>query len=133
MIPPQVRSVCPSENIAFFCSTNESLVLRWTVTIPKANISYLKNIPSTGSGLLPTITHQTVHNTAVFNFSRPSESGSFPFTTMLIIDGVSIDLNGTEIVCLSLVAPLPVILNRTIILVKVGKVIYNLSTTSLPW
>lgn len=125
MIPPQVRSVCSREKIAFFCSTNKSLILRWTITIPKANITYLKNVPSTGSGLLPVITHQTVHNTAVFNFSRSTESGSFPFTTMLIISGISSDLNGTEMFCRGLVTPLPVILNYTIILVKEGEVFDN--------
>ena len=97
--PSNVALVCPGEQLALRCQTNESVILRWTITLPESNTTYTRNVPFTGDGPLPSIMHSAVDSTVVFNFSRISEPDTYPLIAELLIDNINTDLNGTEINC----------------------------------
>ena len=97
--PSKVAFVCPGEQLTLTCQTNESSILRWTITLPELNTTYTRNVPFTGDGRLPLIIHSAVDNTVVFNFSRISEPNTHPLIAKLLIDNINTDLNGTETNC----------------------------------
>ena len=100
-----VVSVCPGKQLRLVCTVNHSNFLTWVIpqtwntTIAAQPLT--KNIPYTGMRNLSSIRiNDTKSNVVAFHFTRTSEERSLPLIAELIIDRVSISLNGTDVHCL---------------------------------
>ena len=96
-------NVCPGEQVNLTCQTKASLdieILQWNINLPSGDtISVRKSIPIEGNLPPEPFIHLTTHGTVVFNFSRTSEENTYPLVTELLISGINIGINGTEISC----------------------------------
>lgn len=99
-----VVSICPGKQLSLVCTVNHSRVLQWAIFLPEGNITRsLRNIPYAGS--IQSLINLTLNDTAdtvTFHFTRTSETGMLPLIAELLIDRVSTNLNGTNILCLPL-------------------------------
>ena len=95
--------ICPGEQFTLTCrETNgtEIEVLEWNIHLPSGNTTLIKrNVPIVGSSPLQPFIHPTTQGITVFNFSRTSDENTHPLVTELLISGVNIEINGTEISC----------------------------------
>ena len=97
-------SVCPGEELLLTCISNQSITLRWAITIPdpERNVTRSRLVPNTGSRVLTPIRETLNHNdTVTFMFTRTSEDGMLPLISHLAIGKTTNHLNGTEIHCSS--------------------------------
>ena len=95
-------SVCPGEQLLLTCISNQSITLRWAITIPELNVTRSRLVPNTGSRVLTPIRETLNHNvTVTFMFTRTSEDGMLPLISHLAIGKTTNHLNGTEIHCSS--------------------------------
>ena len=110
----EVTRVCLDEQVNLTCISNGSLILRWDIKIPLPpnSAKYDRSVPITGDGMLTHIPHPTSNGIVNFNFSRVSEANTHPLISLLMIDRVTVELNGTEINCSTSV---PVAIDEVII------------------
>ena len=97
------KIICPGEPLTLTCrETNgtEIEVLRWNIHLPSGNTTLIeRNIPIVGNRPPRSFIHPTTQGITVFNFSRTSDENIHPLVTELLISGVSVGINGTEISC----------------------------------
>ena len=93
-----VVSVCPGKQLCLVCTANHSDFLEWAIALPEWNSTQtLRNIPSNGMKNQPSF--NLTPDTA-FHFNRASEEWMLPLVAELLIDRVSTNLNGTNVLCL---------------------------------
>ena len=98
----RVVSVCPGEQLLLTCISNQSITLRWAITIQEWNITRSRLVPNTGNRVLTPIRETLTHNvTVTFMFTRTSEDGTLPLISQLVIERATNHLHGTEIHCSS--------------------------------
>ena len=98
----RVVSVCPGEQLPLTCISNNSVSLRWAITIPERNVTHSRLVPYTGSRVLTPIRETLNHNvTVTFRFTRTSEDGTLPLISQLVLERATNHLHGTEIHCSS--------------------------------
>ena len=97
-----VVSVCPGKQLCLVCTANHSDFLKWTIFLPEGNITQsLRSIPYEGPGFIRplNLTLNDTADTVAFHFTRTSEKDILPLIAELLIDRVSTNLNGTNILC----------------------------------
>ena len=96
----EVVSVCPRKQLSLVCTVNHSFLLKWAISLPEENIT--RNIPYNGPGVIQplNLTLNDTADTVAFHFARTSETQILPLIAELLIDRVSISLNGTNVLCL---------------------------------
>ena len=119
----EVTRVCPDEQVNLTCISNGSLILRWDIDIPLPpnSAKYDRNVPITGDGMLTPIPHPISNGTVNFNFFRISEANTHPLISELMIDRVTVELNGTEINCSTSVPVDEVIMTAVLLVLGPGK------------
>ena len=98
-----VLSVCPGKQLSLVCTANHSILLKWAIFLPEGNITQsLRNIPYVGPGFIQplNLTLNDATDTVAFHFTRTSEAETFPLIVELLIDRISTNLNGTNVLCL---------------------------------
>ena len=91
---PKVVTVCHGDQLTLTCHTTPNVtLLEWTLTIPDCPGPDNRFISSSGStvSVTPLIVGQTV-----FQFLRTSV---LPLTSTLVINNVSMNVNGTRVEC----------------------------------
>ena len=92
-----LASVCPGDQLTLTCNTTPDVtLLQWTITFANRSGSETRFLTSgANTNSAPSLTlGQTV-----FQFLRISTS---PLTSMMVIDNVAAELNGTRVECHSL-------------------------------
>ena len=92
-----MATACPGEQLTLTCTANHSTILRWSIVLPEQNNTESRFIAFMGNSILASF---SIEGTGlIFNFTRTSEAYSLPLRSELLIDGVTVDINGTEIHC----------------------------------
>ena len=94
-----VVSVCPGKQLCLVCTTNHS-TLKWTIFLPEENNTpNVRNIPYVGPGFIQPLNLTLNDDTVTLHFTRTSERDILPLIAELLIDRVSTNLNGTNVLC----------------------------------
>ena len=98
-----VVSVCPEKQLSLVCTMNHSRVLKWNISLPEGKNISLRGIPFAGfNQSLINLTLNDTADTVAFHFTRTSEAETLPLIAELLIDRVSTNLNGSNVLCLPL-------------------------------
>ena len=95
--PPTVAPVCSGDLLELRCTTAGSF-LEWSFFLIPDGETTARKYARVLHSQSPATSELTV-SSITFTFSRISTEGSEPLTSMLLIDPVSDDLNGTEVNC----------------------------------
>ena len=129
MSSTEMTRVCPDEQVDLTCISNGSLIIRWEIRVPSSTstTTYSRSVPIDGDGTVTPIPHLTSNGVVNFNFPRVSEANTHPLISKLVIDRFAVELNGTEIICLTSI-PVDEVIMTTVLLV-LGKRSYNICMT----
>ena len=95
-VPFEEVYICPGEQTALICQTNNYSLLEWKITVPEHQRTEHRYVSvSLVAGYLTKLQI----NSTMFNFSRTSEYEAMPLVSTLFISYVGADLNQTLIYC----------------------------------
>ena len=102
--PSGIAPVCSGDQLELTCTLTDpgSRVLEWSFTPTTSSLSFpARAIEATGQGNQTT---QFMINSTWFTTSRTSADGQLPFVSSLLINPVTIGLNGTVVGCTDTIA-----------------------------
>ena len=93
-----IALVCSGKQLTLECqsSLRDEVYLGWDVYVPYHNKQYSKVYSN--NGRRDTLSSE-IEPMVTLMFDRTSESGSLPLVSQLLINNVSVNLNGTRINC----------------------------------